>query len=201
MLEAVQARGDQARHCEIRVDVAAGHPVLEPERRAVAHDPEGARAVVRTPRDRGRCKRLGLVALVRVDVRREQQREVALAGELAREEVLHLRRETVRAVAREDRRTAGVAQAEVDVARVALALVELRHERERHLFLRGDLLRPRLVDRVVVARDERVGEEERDLVLAEVALPLRRFDTIPAWSISLRIRRSSGSMRAVATSE
>ena len=74
-----------------------------------------------------------------------------MRGELAGEEVVEER--VVR------RRRAAVpscvAQREVDVARVALALVELRHEGDRHALLGGDLLRAVLVDRVVVGRAQR----------------------------------------------
>ena len=64
----------------------------------------------------------------------------------------------------------------MDVARVALALVELRHEGDRHALLGGDLLGAGLVDRVVVGRRQRVVVAEVDLVLAEVALALRVLD-------------------------
>ena len=73
-------------------------------------------------------------------------------------------------------RAVGAAQRQVDVAGVALALVVLRHERERLAVLGGDLLGGGLVDGVVVGGDERLGVEEADLVLAEVALALRALD-------------------------
>ena len=80
------------------------------------------------------------------------------------------------AVAREDRRIVLVAQREMDVARVALALVVLRHEREAHTLLGGDLLRAELEQTVLVGLlDERVVLEG-DLVLTEVALTLHGFD-------------------------
>ena len=65
-----------------------------------------------------------------------------------------------------------VAHRQVDVAAVALALVELGHEGQRLAVLVGDLLRAVLVDRVVVAGGERLGVLEGDLLLAEVALAL-----------------------------
>jgi hypothetical protein len=58
------------------------------------------------------------------------------------------------------------------MARVALAFVVLGHEGDRLAVLGGDLLGHGLVDGVVVRRDERIGVEKTDLVLAEVALPL-----------------------------
>ena len=64
----------------------------------------------------------------------------------------------------------------VDVARVALALVELGHEADRRALLVGDLLRRVLVDHVVVGHREGVAVAEVDLVLAEVALALRVLD-------------------------
>ena len=63
-------------------------------------------------------------------------------------------------------------QRQVDVARVALALVELRHEADRHPLLVGDLLGAVLEDAVLVGRAQDVGVAEVDLVLAEVALAL-----------------------------
>ena len=71
------------------------------------------------------------------------------------------------------------AQAHVDVAGVALALVELRHEGQRLAVLRGDLLRAVLVDRVVVGGADHLVVLEGDLVLAEVALALGRLDHEP----------------------
>ena len=62
------------------------------------------------------------------------------------------------------------------MAGVALALVVLRHEGDRLPALGGDLLRDGLVDAVVVRGDQRVGVEEADLVLAEVALALGALD-------------------------
>ncbi len=64
------------------------------------------------------------------------------------------------------------AQREVDVARGALALVELRHVGDRHALLGGDLLGAVLVDRVLVGGLQRGAVGEVDLVLAEVALAL-----------------------------
>ena len=65
------------------------------------------------------------------------------------------------------------------MAGAALALVELRHEGQRLALLGGDLLGDGLVDRVVVAGRQRVGVEEADLVLAEVALALGALDVEP----------------------
>ena len=73
----------------------------------------------------------------------------------------------------------GAAQRQVDVAGAALALVVLRHERERLAVLRGDLLGRVLVDAVVVGGHQRLVVEEADLVLAEVALTLRALHPHP----------------------
>ena len=70
-------------------------------------------------------------------------------------------------------------QRAVDVARVALQLVELGDEGDGHLLLRGDLLRAVLVDGVVVAHPQRLAVVEVDLVLAEVALALGVLDPHP----------------------
>ncbi len=65
------------------------------------------------------------------------------------------------------------------MARAALALVVLGHEGDRLSLLGGDLLGGVLVDHVVVRGLERLGVEEPDLVLAEVALALGALDVEP----------------------
>ena len=65
------------------------------------------------------------------------------------------------------------------MARVALALVELGHEGDRHPLLVGDLLGAVLVDRVLVRGLEHGAVGEVDLVLAEVALALGVLDPQP----------------------
>src|SRR5205807_1401841 len=116
---------------EIGIHVAPGDTGLDVHRRAVAHDAERARAVVDAPRHRGRGEAPRYEALVRVDVGGEPRGQVAEARELTGEEVLHQRRAAVWTAAREHGRVGtGIAQADVHVARVALTLVELRHERE-----------------------------------------------------------------------
>jgi hypothetical protein len=81
----------------------------------------------------------------------------------------------VLAVAGEHGGPVGAAQADVDVAGVALALVVLRHEREALAVPGRDLLGAGLVDAVVVARGQCGVVPERDLVLAGVALALGRL--------------------------
>ena len=90
--------GDHRGEREVRVDVAAGHAVLDAQARAVADDAQRARAVVLSPGDRGRRERALRVALVGVDVRREEQRQLAQAGELAGDEAV----EQLRLVAEQD---------------------------------------------------------------------------------------------------
>lgn len=64
----------------------------------------------------------------------------------------------------------------MEVAGVALALVELGHERQRLAVQRGDLFRTGLVDGVVVRGTQHLVVLEGDLVLTEVALALRGLD-------------------------
>ena len=85
----------------------------------------------------------------------------------------------------------------VDVAGVALALVQLGHEGDRHALLGCDLLGAGLVDHVVVGGGQRLVVVEVDLVLAEVALALRVLHSHARAAIELRMRRISGSTRAV----
>ena len=72
----------------------------------------------------------------------------------------------------EDGLTLVVAERDVNVARVTLALVEFRHECQRLAVRVGNHLRAALIDGVVVTRDERGVVSERDFLLAKVALTL-----------------------------
>ncbi len=156
---------------EVRVDVGARQPALDAPARPVADDAQRAGAVVGAPGDRRGRERSGGEALVGVDVRRVEQRELLQAGELAGEEALERG-----VVVGEQGRAVVALEREVDVARVALALVELGHERDRHALLVGDLLGAVLVDRVLVGGLQHRPVGEVDLVLAEVALALGRLD-------------------------
>src|SRR5262249_46670776 len=85
LLDPVQARRDQCREREIRVDVAAGDPRLDAQPAAVADDQERTRPVVAPPRKGRRRPRAGREAFVRVHVRREEQRELASTRDLTRQ--------------------------------------------------------------------------------------------------------------------
>ncbi len=104
-------------------------------------------------------------------MRGEEQRQLTQAGELAGEEAVE-----GLGVAAEHVLAAIVGDRAVDVARVALELVELRHVGDRHPLLGGDLLGAVLVDHVIVGGLQRLVVVEVDLVLAEVALALRVLD-------------------------
>src|SRR5207302_10936482 len=140
VVDAVQSGGDQPGNGEVRVDVATRHTMLEPQRGAVADDPQRTRAVVESPGQRGRSERLGLIALVRVDVRSGEKRQLALTGQLTREEVLHHGGETVGTITGKHGRVALVPKAEVHATRVALTLGEFRREAERRTLPRSHLL-------------------------------------------------------------
>src|SRR5213078_1661950 len=88
LLDPVQAGGEQRGEGEVGVDVAARDPRLGPQRLAVADDAKGAGAVVMPPGERGRRPRARGVALVRVDRRREEEREFPRARDPAREPTL-----------------------------------------------------------------------------------------------------------------
>ena len=145
---------------------------------AVADHPQGAGAVVVAPGDRRRGEAAGREPLVGVHVGGQEQGQLAQAGQLPGQELLHqLRVAVVAPVAGHDRVVAvGAAEAEVDVAGVALALVVLGHEGQAAAVLGGDLLGPVLVDDVAVGGGQGVGVAEGDLVLAVVALALGRLD-------------------------
>ena len=173
-IDAVQPGGDHRRERQVRVDVGAGEPVLDAQPLAVADHAHRAGAVVVAPGDRRRRERAGGEALVGVDVRRVEEGQLLHAGELAGDEAVE-----ELAVGREGAGAVGLRQRAVDVARAALGLIELRHEGDRHVLLGSDLLRPVLVDHVVVGGRERLRVAEVDLVLAEVALALRVLDRHP----------------------
>src|SRR5436190_3202461 len=86
LIEPVQAGGDHRGERKVWVHVPAGNPGLDALPVAVTDDTEATRAVVMTPGECRRRPRAGAVALVRVDVRREEERELARARDLAREE-------------------------------------------------------------------------------------------------------------------
>src|SRR3954451_12978375 len=176
LIDAVQPGRDHRRHCEVGVDVAAGDAVLEAEAGPLTDHAQRAGAVVQTPLDGGRREGPRLITLVGVDVRREEVAQLTQSAELPGEEVLENRRHATGAITGEHRVAVLVAQRQVYVAGVALPLVVLRHEGQRRPVLRGDLLRTVLVDDVVVAGAKGVGVLERDLMLARVALALRRLD-------------------------
>ncbi len=180
LLDAGQPRGDDRRRREVGVHVPSRDPVLQPQRGSVSDEPEGTRPVVPAPLQCGRREGPLDVPLVAVDVRGQQQRQLADVGELTRDEGPAGRREPVLAVTGQDHVPVRAPEAAVDVAGVALALVELGHERERVPVLGRDLLGAVLVHDVVVAGDRCLVVAEGDLVLSEVALPLRRLDGHPA---------------------
>src|SRR3954454_7483754 len=76
LLDAVQAGGDGGGQGQVGVHVAAGHPVLHPQRRAVPDHPQRAGAVVEPPCHRGGREAAQREPLVRVDVRRHEQGEL-----------------------------------------------------------------------------------------------------------------------------
>src|SRR5947208_11923553 len=171
LVEPMQARGDHRGERKVRIHVTAGKPSLDALPVAVTDDAEAARAVVMTPGECRRRPRAGAVALVRVDVRGEEERELARARDLAGEETsegLVVEPEEVRAVPPER---------PMDVARVAdPRVVRLGHERDRAAVQVRYLLGAVLVDRVTVGGRQRVGEAEVDLVLPGPGLALRAFD-------------------------
>ena len=179
VVHAVQPGRDHRGNGQVRVHVAAGDPVLHPERRAVPDQPQRAGPVVHAPAHRGGREAARDVPLVGVDVRRVAQRQLAQRGQLPGDEVLAERGQAMRAVAGHDRLAVATADRQVDVARVALTGVGLGHEGQAHALLPRDLLRSGLVDGMVVARDQRLGVAERDLVLAQVALALGRLHLEP----------------------
>ncbi len=174
LLDPVEAGRDHRRERQVGIDVAAGDPRLDAPRLAVADDPVAARPVVVAPRERGRRPASRRVALVRVDRRREEDRQLLRARDLAREPLAE-----ERLVVRE-RRLVAAEERRVDVARVADPVLErLGHEADRASVQERDLLGAVLVDRVVVGHRQRVREAEVDLLLAGPGLALRGLHPHP----------------------
>jgi hypothetical protein len=75
-IDAVQPGCDHRGECQIRVHIAARQTVLDAQGFAVAEHPERAGAVIHSPGERGRRETAGGVALVGVDVGREEKRQL-----------------------------------------------------------------------------------------------------------------------------
>src|SRR5438093_9463201 len=168
---------------EVGIGVRTRDATLDPQRAAVADDAEARGAVVVRPGDPGRRERPRLVALVGVDIRREEQRRRPGVRDKTAEPPAKLVRDARagagdRTLALEQRRRAvGRPEARVDVHGAPRpALVELRHEGERQVLLIGDLLGGLLVEDVAVGHLERVGVTDVDLVLAGTPLALGELD-------------------------
>src|SRR6187397_1585522 len=85
LLDAVQPGRDHRREGEVRIHVTSGNAGLHASRRAVADDAEAAGAVVVAPCEGRRRPAAGRIALVRVDGRSKEDRELLRAGDLAGE--------------------------------------------------------------------------------------------------------------------
>src|SRR5262249_2846713 len=112
VLDAVQAGGDQRGEGEGGGGVAAGDGRFRAQRARVADDAEAAGAVVVAPGERGRRPAAGREALVRVDRRRDEDRQVAEQRDLPGEVV-------VEDGAVGERRLVAAPEARVNVARGA----------------------------------------------------------------------------------
>ena len=170
---------------QVGVHVAAREAVLDVERRAVADEPEAGRPVVAAPDDVDRRPRQRGVALVRVDVRGDEDRQLARQ----RHHPGHEPGERVATC-----RTAGFAfgswvsdvvavlvpDAHVEMAgRAGPGVVRLGHERDAPAVEVGDLLRAVLEEHAPVGRLEDVVVADVDLVLAGRRLALAELDRDP----------------------
>ena len=77
VLDAVEAGPDHRRVGQVGVHVAAREAILDVERRPAPDQPEAGRPVVATPDDVDRRPRQRRVALVRVDERGDEDRQLA----------------------------------------------------------------------------------------------------------------------------
>src|SRR5579871_3446181 len=86
VLHPMQPAGDDGGEHEVGIDVAPGDPGLDAQRAALADHAKGTGAVVPGPGERRRGEGALDESLVAVDVRREQQRQLAERGDQAGEE-------------------------------------------------------------------------------------------------------------------
>ena len=169
----MQAARNQRSDRQVLVDVTAGCTALHTHRVSVPDHPHRTGSVVQTPGDRCRGEASFGEALVGVDIRCEEQCELPHGRQLARDEATEQGRHAQRIrVVGEHRGAVATAQGEMDVAAVALAFVEFRHEGQTLTVLVGDLFRTVLVHGVVIAGDQGVVVAEGDLLLPEIALAL-----------------------------
>ncbi|CAB4782699.1 unannotated protein [freshwater metagenome] len=96
----------------------------------MADEAEGAGAVIASPTDRGRRKGTWNIALIRVDVGCVKKREFLHMGDLAGDKGLTESAHAFNSIARHHITVVKATEREMDVAGVAFALVELRHEGE-----------------------------------------------------------------------
>src|SRR5262245_11916110 len=175
--DAVEAGGDRRREGEIRVRVRAGNAILDAEARTFPAKPEAAGAIVPAAGDARRREAPRLIALVRIDGRRVEVRELAGHRHLAAEPLLEERRAPARAAGREQVPPAlPVPQGRMQVKRRARpAHVGLRHERDRGALGPGDLFHAVLVEHVAVGHLERIRIAQVDLLLPARPLPFREL--------------------------
>ena len=158
VLDAVQAAAIVAAYARYGLQSAPGTRHSTRRSSPVPHHAERAGAIVLAPHQRGRRPGTGLEPLVRVDVGREAQRQLARDSEQAAQPV-------VGGVAAVDRR--------VQVTRrTHLVHRPLGHERDRPVVQRGDLLYAVLVDGVAVGHLQRLGVDQVDLVLTPTRFAL-----------------------------
>src|SRR5258708_17046313 len=125
------------------------------------------------PGNAGRRERAGDVALVRRRIRRIEREELANVRHPSAEEMAKGRRltgeERVFAIL--------VPQTHVNVAaRAGVALVPLRHERDRLAVLPSDLLRGVFVEVMAIGHLQQLGVAQSDLLLSWSPLAFRRLD-------------------------
>src|SRR5262245_14745282 len=107
LLDTVEPGRDGGGEGEVRVRVSPGNPILDPEARPLAADPEPARAVVPAARDACRREAPRLVALVGVDGGCVEVGQLARHGHLAGDPLLEERGALARAARREEVLLAG----------------------------------------------------------------------------------------------
>src|SRR5690606_7715080 len=142
LLDTGQTRRQEPGTGHVGIQVGTPYAAFDADRlRPLAADAKTGRAVVERPDGLGWREHADNEALVAVDVRREERRDLARIGQLPGDVVLHQRRHSVRVLLVAEGGLACLPQRLVDMARRAgAAVVVFRHERRGAALGMGNFL-------------------------------------------------------------
>ena len=185
-LDPIHGRRQHPRINEIGIGVASGNSTLEPEAGTVPHHAEAGGPIVVAPDNPSRRKGIFDVALIGIDIRREEQREGpgvfeqpshGMAKGIGRPGLAALQ---CLAIPSEERIPIGVGQTHMNVETVARVVgMPFRHKTQRSALLRRYLLRSQLVEHMPISHLQGLGIAKVDFVLPGARLSLAELDGNP----------------------